>query len=663
VDSVGKILPRGESARQFGLAILVGLGAGLGATFFRWLINTAKFLFFGGGEKALAPLGSYYVVLVPAVGGLLVGLLVYFFAKEAKGHGVPEVMLAVARQGGRIRPRVALVKSFASSICIGSGGSVGREGPIVQIGSAIGSSIGQWLRLGERRIKILVACGAAGGIAATFNAPIAGVFFALEVILAEFTAPSFGLVVLASVTATAISRAFLGDFPAFTVPPYSLVSFWEFLIYPILGLLSALLAAFFIRFLYKFEDIFDRWKIKDYLKPAAGGLLIGGIGFFFPQIFGVGYEAIESTLVGQISLHILILLIVVKVVATSLTIGSGGSGGVFAPSLFLGAMLGGAFGTLVHNWFPGVTASSGAYALVGMAAVFAGASRAPITAVIILFEMTGDYRIILPLMAAVVISTYISERFSRESIYTLKLLRRGIDLRRKPEQDLMNLILVSEAMTPDVETIPHDLPVHRLIQKFSSSDHHGFPVVDSEGNLIGIVTPKDVEAAIRNEEVARMVHDTEFLIRVGDIATTSPLVCYPDETLSDALTRFQEKGIGRLPVVERWNPKKLLGLLTRSDIISSYNKAAVQHKKLVGRMKVERPTDTRFVQLELQPNSILVGKKIRELKLPEDTILVSIRREEKTLIPSGNTTLKEGDRIIALTTLPQEENLRYFLSQ
>jgi CIC family chloride channel protein len=540
---------------------------------------------------------------------------------------------------------------------------VGREGPIVQIGSAIGSSIGQWLRLGEKRIKILVACGAAGGIAATFNAPIAGVFFALEVILAEFTAPSFGLVVLASVTATAVSRAFLGDFPAFTVPPYSLVSLWEFLIYPVLGLLSALLAAFFIRFLYKFEDIFDRWKVKEYLKPAAGGLLIGGIGLFFPQIFGVGYEAIESTLVGQISLHILILLIVVKVVATSLTIGSGGSGGVFAPSLFLGAMLGGAFGTLVHNWFPSVTASSGAYALVGMAAVFAGASRAPITAVIILFEMTGDYRIILPLMAAVVISTYISERFSRESIYTLKLLRRGIDLRGKTEQDLMNLILVSEAMTPDVETIPYDLPVHNLIKKFSESDHHGFPVTDGVGNLIGIVTPKDVEAAIRNEEVARMIHDTEFLIRVGDIATTSPLVCYPDETLSDALTRFQEKGIGRLPVVERWDPNKLLGLLTRSDIISAYNRAADQHKKLVGRMKVDRPTDTKFVQIELITNSVLVGRKIRELKLPEDTILVSIRREDKTLIPRGNTTLKEGDRIIALTTLHQEENLRNFLSQ
>jgi chloride channel protein, CIC family len=355
-------------------ATIIGVGAGFGAILFRWMISFFQNLFFVQGQHTLSFLGSYYVIFIPAIGGLIVGVTVYFFASEAKGHGVPEVMLAVAVSGSKIRPRVAAIKALVSSICIGSGGSVGREGPIVQISSALGSTIGQVFQLSEDKKRILIACGAAGGIAATFNAPIAGIFFGLEVILREYGTRYFSSVVLSAVTATIISRTFLGSNPAFITPPYELLNSYDILFYFILGFLAALVAWVFIKALYKCEDIFDAIRIPYFIKPAIGGLLLGVIGLYFPQIFGVGYPAIEKALNGQLGPMIVFGLISLKIIATSLTLGSGGSGGVFAPSLFIGAMLGSSFGSFIHLILPEVAISTGAFALVGMAAVFAGAA-------------------------------------------------------------------------------------------------------------------------------------------------------------------------------------------------------------------------------------------------------------------------------------------------
>ncbi|MFQ5578321.1 MAG: chloride channel protein, partial [Anaerolineae bacterium] len=392
-------------------ALLVGLGTGTGAVAFRYLIKLVGWIGYDWFPQLTRDWGRAYVVLMPAVGGLLVGLLVYLFAPEAKGHGVPEVMEAVALRGGRIRPVVALIKSLASSLCIGSGGSVGREGPIVQIGSALGSSVGQLLHLSDDRVRNLVACGAAGGIAATFNAPIAGVIFALEIILGEFNVRYFSTVVISSVTASVIGRAVFGDFPAFRIPmEYGVNSFWEYGIYAVLGALAALVGVLFVRLLYWSEDRFEGWKqIPPWLQPAVGGTLLGGLALAYPavtgidwqrmpQIYNVGYGVIEATLSNQLGLKVVIVLLVLKLIATSLTLGSGGSGGVFAPSLFMGAMLGASYELVVNGLFPGIAAPPGAYALVGMGAVFAASAHVPITAVIILFELTGDYRIILPLM-------------------------------------------------------------------------------------------------------------------------------------------------------------------------------------------------------------------------------------------------------------------------
>jgi len=555
------------------LSILVGAIAGLGAVVFRWLISSFESLFFGGGANYLGFLGQYYIILLPAVGGLIVGLLVHFGAREAKGHGVPEVMEAVAVGGGRIRPRVAVVKSLASSICIGSGGSVGREGPIVQIGSSFGSAIGQWLGLPAGWLRTLVACGAAGGISATFNTPIGGVFFAMEIILGRFITPRFGYVVISSVVANFVAHAFLGSQPSFDIVPYSMVSYWELLPYVLLGVLAALAAAAFIRLLYKCEDIFDAWHIPEYLKPAIGGIGIGLIGLYSYDLLGVGYGdvfwvssmSVNQALLGNIALQSLIILVVLKIIATSLTLGSGGSGGIFAPSLFIGAMLGGGLGSVAHFLFPSYVASSGAYALVGMAAVFAGAARAPITAIIMLFEMTRDYMIILPLMIAVVISVVISRSLSRESIYSLKLVRRGVDINQLYQASPLGEVTVGRAMTRDFPTVPPTMLVSELVKKLRKTGHHGFPVVNKKGEFIGVVTFSDVEAAVPKGGPSSLT--------VGDIASKSVVVAYPDEYIHDVFVKLGTRDVGRIPVVDRNNPKRLLGVLRRHDVVVAYGRA------------------------------------------------------------------------------------------
>jgi CIC family chloride channel protein len=550
-------------------ATLIGVGAGFGAILFRWMIAFFQNLFFNQAQHVLSFLGSYYVIFIPAIGGVIVGLLVYFFASEAKGHGVPEVMLAVATGGSKIRPRVAAIKALVSSICIGSGGSVGREGPIVQISSALGSTLGQLFHLSEDKKRILIACGAAGGIAATFNAPLAGIFFGLEVILREYGTRYFSSVVLSAVTATVISRTFLGSSPAFVTPPYELLSNYDILFYFVLGLLAAIIGWLFIKILYKCEDVFDAIKVPYYLKPAIGGLMLGLIGLYFPQIFGVGYPSIEKTLNGQLGPFLVFGLIGLKILATSLTLGSGGSGGVFAPSLFIGAMLGSSFGSLLHLVFPGISVSLGAYALVGMAAVFAGAAQAPISAILILFEMTGDYKIILPLMIACVISTLVLKWISKDSIYTMKLTRRGIDILKLKDEDLLERIKVSEAMFKKVITVTESTSVRNAGLMLKSTSHRGFPVLDSNARLKGMVTHEDINKALNSGRGD---------VDVAEIMTTNLIFCYPDDTLKDVLEKLGERNIGRIPVVEHEDPGQLVGLITRKNIIATYNQ--VLHTKI-----------------------------------------------------------------------------------
>ena len=631
-----------ETSKMIALALVVGVAGGFGAVFFRSLIEMFRDLFFTQGGETLGFMGEYYVILVPAAGGLLVGVLVYFFAREARGAGVPEVMEAVALRGGRIRPRVAVVKSLASSICIGSGGSLGREGPIVQIGSALGSTLGQALRLSDQRIRNLVACGAAAGIGATFNTPVAGVIFALEVILGGLVIEGFFSVVIASVTATAIGQAVLGDMPAFVVPHYALVSWWELLLYVGLGVLCGLTAATFIRLLQFSERMFEKIACPEYVRPAVGGLAIGIVGLFVPQIFGVGYETVSDALWGNLPVTVMALLVVAKLVATSLTAGSGGSGGVFAPSLFVGAMLGGFFGGVAHGWWPEMTAPSGAYSLVAMGALFAAAARAPISSMIILFEMTHDYKIIVPLMFATVAATLVAELLSPESIYTIKLKKRGVDLSRQRDFRMLRNITAEQAMKPvaRLSTVSPEMPIENMARLFKETFHHGFAVVSDAGEFFGVITLRDMEDALKTKEMGGK--------KVRDVCTTRVVTAYPDETLEDVLRCFGALDVGRIPVVERKNPKKLVGMLRWSDIVRSHSQVMLD---------MEYEPGTILITCDIDEGDRAVGKSLRELALPPDCVVNSIQRGKHLVVPRGSSVVEAGDKLVILASEGKEEEM------
>jgi CIC family chloride channel protein len=557
------------------LAIIIGAVGGYGAVLFRYAIKLSQYLFYQNKEDFLTFAGTippYLTVGLPALGGLIVGVLVSFGAPEAKGHGVPEVMEAIALREGRIRKRVALVKILASGICIGSGGSVGREGPIVQIGSSMGSTIGQLLNISGKQLKTLIGCGAAAGIAATFNAPIAGVLFSLEILLGDFGLSSFSPVVLSSLLATTISRHYFGDFPSFIVPPYSLQSSWEIFIYPVLGILAGLVATLFILTLYKCEDIFERLWIPNFLKPALGGLMLGLLLLRWPQVFGVGYGGINIALNGAIPAMLLLILALVKILATSITLGSGGSGGVFAPSLFIGAMTGGFFGWGAGYFFPGLTADPGAYALVGMGALVAGTTQAPITAILIIFELTNDYKIILPLMSSCLISTVITSVMQHHgSIYTLKLLRRGIDIRGGMEQNILRNLKVKDLMNTKTAKVPETATFPEILAAFKEQDASYLHVINANHELAGIISFRDIRKLLDRKEVPEG-------LTAGDIDTSETSIVIPSDNIQAALHIMSVHTISQLPVVAPDNRRKLIGILRQKDIIAAYDKALLRQE-------------------------------------------------------------------------------------
>ena len=653
-----------ETAVLIGTAIVVGIGAGFGAVGFIELIGVIQRMFFDGGEQVLPFLGPMLIVIIPMIGGLLAGPIISFFASEAKGHGVPEVMQAIALRGGRIRPRVVVAKILASSLCIGSGGSAGREGPIVQVGAALGSSLGQWLRLSDNRIRNLVACGAAAGIAATFNAPIAGVIFAMEIILGELHLGDLGNVVISAVTASTIARIFLGDQPAFAITAdYGMQAPWEIFLYVLLGALAAFTAYGFTRMLYWFEDKFDGWKFPEALKPAVGGLLLGLLALVFgifassgpsagvplsnnlPYIFGAGFGVIESTLIGDFPFWLLFVLIFLKPLATSLTLGSGNSGGVFAPGLFTGAVLGGAFGKLLEILLPGASINSGAFAIAGMAAVFAGAARAPFTAILIVFEMTDDYRMIVPLMATVVTSLVIAERLMKDSIYTLKLSRRGIRIQRGRDVDVMESVLVEEVMVKEPIIVSDDLPITILAEKFIETGRHGFPVLDKHGQLFGVVSLEDYRSAVESRK------ETGDLT-VGEIATRDIITVHTDETVGAALRRMAPRDISRLPVVSRENSRQLLGMVRRNDIVRAYEVGATRQEEerlRTSKHHIKEVSGFEPIEMRIEQGSFSAGKKLGEIPWPREAVVVSVRRGKKSIIPRGSLVLEAGDEISLLS--------------
>jgi CIC family chloride channel protein len=648
------------------LSTVIGASTGFAAVFFIHLIALIQNRSYGAVQFLFPHLGLWSYVVVPVAGALLVGPLIAWFAREAKGHGVPEVMQALVLRGGRIRPRVAVVKIFASALCIGTGGSAGREGPIVQVGSALGSALGQLLHLSDDRIKNLVACGAAAGIAATFNAPIAGVAFAGEGLMSGLQVRMFGNVVISAVSASIVSQMFLGDRPAFTVPTYIMHSPLTLVFYLLLGLVAAVVGVMFIKMLAWFEDLFDDWKFPLALKPAVGALLLGLLGFFYlhlpgigfsdltefqlgmplieniPHVYGSGFTFIEHALHGSVDFWLLAMLILLKPLATSFTLGSGNSGGVFAPALFTGAMLGGAMGFLFAAWQPEIAGPAGSYALVGMAAVFAACARAPLTAMLIVFEMSNDYSLILPLMVAAVTASYLAQALFPESIYTIKLTRRGIHFSQGRDMDIMQGVQIGEVMNEDPVTINRQNSLAELYQQFQETNLLGFPVLDEHGKLWGIVTLQDMEKSLSQSAVnLRGLH-------VEDVAVKDPTTVYPDEAIWSAIQKMAPRDLARLPVVSRDGSGTLLGLISRSDILRAYDVGIVRKQRgqlLEQQTRLRREKFNGFLEFRLRAGDYAVGRVLQELTLPPSVNVISVERNGVIVIPRGSTDFKVGDII------------------
>ncbi len=649
------------------VAALIGVVGGYGAVGFRFLLHWMQEVVWQTREYSLEHvrgLPSWWVLLAPAAGGVVVGIIVRFWAREARGHGVPEVMEAMVRRNGRIRPRVALAKALASAICIGTGGSVGREGPMVQIGAALASTGGQALRVGARRMRTLVGCGAAAGIAATFNAPVAGALFAVEILLGDFAVPQFSPIVISSVTATVVARQYLGELPAFTIPKYALESPLELLAYVVLGFLAALVGILFIRTLEATEDAFERSRAPVWLTAPFGGLCVGALALLFPGVLGVGYEAMNEALMGSPTAVFLVLLLLAKLAAVCVTLASGGSGGIFAPSLFLGAVLGAAVGTLLQLFFPGGPAPPGAYALVGMGAVVAATTHAPITAIIIIFELTTDYRIILPLMMACIVSTLVSSRVHPESIYTIKLVRRGIRIRAGQDVNVLRRIPVREVMRPDPPRIDPAERLDRILELVLHSRDNTFYVVDADGRYQGAISLQDLRQVLPEAELLR------HLVVAEDLAGEGPSVP-ADAGLDQVITRLELGYRDELPVLENG---RLVGAVRLEDVLERYRRELFR-MEMAGTLAAGMAGNGdetvmhrvgRYVLAELQAPPALWNRSLVELDLRRrhgvNVLLVRPEDGAETVaeprMAEPGTQIQAGDRLVVFGTREGIEALR-----
>lgn len=566
---VRKFLLPGENTRMVFIASFIGLMAGLANICFRSVLDLVHDTIFVTGYEA-ASQGGWSILLLPLIpisGMLLLIPLAILFPGEIYGYGFTKFLRKVNIRGGSMKFRKNILKIISCSLTIGTGNSAGVEGPIAQVGGALGSLVGKIFRISAERMKVYTAAGCAGGIAAMFNAPIAGVFFAAEIVLlGTYEIASFSVLVISSAMATVVSRSYYGQNPAFPIPSFHLVNHLaEIPLYMILGLIMGLIAVIHIYVFYKVRDAFSALKINIHVKPLIGALIIGILGIFFPQVMGDGYHYIKDVLAGNSILWIMAVLIFLKIFATAVTLGAGGSGGVFAPALFIGAVIGGAYGSVAHHFFPTVTATSGAYAAVGLGAFLAASTHAPLTAIFLLFEMTGNYLIIIPIMLASIIGTVVAARLNPDSIDTVDFTREGIDIHEGRETAIMKSIKVGRILSEDVDLISENANADQLLQIFSmAKDHFYFPVIDDTGKMTGVVSLQDVKTVLHDENLRR--HAT-----VGSVCARNFVFLTPDDNLYTAMTLFDRRGFDEIPVVESAEQKWVVGMLRRRDVITAYN--------------------------------------------------------------------------------------------
>jgi chloride channel protein, CIC family len=554
------------------LAAGIGLLAGVIAYVLQKLIAFLTTLVFYHRLTAdtMSPRNAHlglWIILIPALGGVIVGFMAKYGSSKIKGHGIPEAMEAVLFNRSRIQPRVAILKPLSAAIAIGTGGPFGAEGPIIQTGGAIGSLIGQILHTTASERKVLLACGAAAGMSATFSTPIAGVILAIELLLFEFKSRSFIPLVIASTLAAAVHMQLLGIGPMFQVAPMNFDIPRALPFYALLGVICGLAAAGFSKALYWVEDQFEKLPVDEVWWPAIGGLGLGVIGYFVPRVLGVGYDTIGDILNANLGLKLLIVLALAKSVALMVSLGAGTSGGLLAPMFLSSAALGGVFAISINKLVPGAALSAGAFALVAMGAVFGAASRATFSFIIFAFEITRDYNSVLPLMLVCVIADGIAILLMpKTSIMTEKLTRRGLRIHQEFEPDILQQFWVADMMEKQVPTLHADMRVGELAERVSRHEpefarHHGFVLVDETGRLEGVITRHDVYHALQADPLGEMT--------VLEAGNRSPVIAYPDESLHDAVARMVGNDIGRLPVVARDDPRHIVGYVERRSIMAA----------------------------------------------------------------------------------------------
>ena len=580
------------------LAAITGACAALMTWVFINMSKGIQSIFYGDSFIENSLKGSdreWMIIFIPALGGLIAGLIIEYWSKDAKGAGVPMVMEAVAVKKSRLSAKKAIAKCFASATCIGTGMSLGRVGPMIVISSTIGSEIGQRTGKTVEETRTMVGCGAASAITAAFNAPLGGVLFAIELILAELKTRSFIPIVVAAVIATTVGRSLTGDVAAFdSIPHYTLNSPVEYPFYIVLGIIIGFAAAIFIKLMNFVEINIEKFDyIPVPLRTALGGLCVGLIALSFPHVLGNGFDVTSDLIsldtdesnnliigdsfpgdtniassIGSLLIFILSIM-ALKIIATSVSIGSGGSGGIFTPSLFIGAAIGAGLGLVLYSYE--IVGHPGAFALVGMAAFVASTTRATLTAIVLLFEMTATYEIILPLMLSCVVADAVCYVLSEHSFYTSKLAKRGINIDLGAGQDLMRMISVEEAMSKDVMTIKPESPLELALQIIEDTGHMALPVVDDNKELYGIITWSDLHDAAEKHERH---------LTVADYCTTDLITITPEDSLTTALDSLGYKEISHLPVVNKNNTKKIIGIITKGDLIKAYNKRRFIQKKM-----------------------------------------------------------------------------------
>ena len=635
-----------------GLIVMAGLvGAGVG-------VATAV-LFLGidlvsEGTRWVAdtlPSDYLWMFITVPIGLWLAWWLAQRFAPEAAGDGVPEVIADLTVRGGYVRGRVAPIKIIATSLTLGAGGSAGREGPIVQIGSSIGSWFGRWANLGEDQVRSLVAAGAGAGIGASFNAPIAGMLFAMEVILGGFAIRHLNTVVVSSVTAAVVSRSLIGEELTLPLVKYPLLDFRELIAYGALGLLAVIAAWLFLKTLGFFESLSEGTRMRTGAIPIVFGLLVAALGAisltlddglegFGPTVLGTGQEFVAFLLRGgNVVWWTLIVLLLLKIVATSATIGSKASGGAFAPSLFVGAALGAGFASLLAPVWGFSELQTGAFAFVGMSAVFAAVARAPLTSILIVFELTQGYELVLPLMLATTLATLLTELIHKDSVYTMALRRMGVRVPRRSDIDILDTVHVGQVLSPVPMVVTPSTTLGEAQGLMDRSRHHGLPVMEDD-RLVGIISVTDiVRAGGPSDQVT-----------AASAMTPDPVTVTPSTPVSHALERMASLAVGRLPVVDEHDSVKLVGMFRREDAVRAYHLALdteTHHESIRDRLRIRTRPETHFFEFRVPRGSRADGRRLSEVAWPEGCTIVSIRRDREVVVPHGSTVLAAGDVLIA----------------